>query len=103
MRTGYHRMFMGDYHIAFTLKAPDAEHCIDCADRAKTRDNIIAHIAQELEQHDEVDLTTPDHRYLTTVSRDDNGHMVTRDRFNDALDDWLDLETPALSRRYNRI
>lgn len=103
MTIGRYQMLMSEYHIAFTLKVSDPGHCVDCTERQEYRDRTMEHIRMALVGHDEVDLTTPDLRYITTVRQDSDGNLTRRDRYAEETPEPFTDPTDPRGRRYTRI
>jgi hypothetical protein len=100
---GQHRMLMGDYHIGFTLPAPNPDHCPDCAERATLRNRIRQHVTIATTGYSQVDLTTPDLRYIATVARTPTGDLANYDRLaGETIEHWTDPDAPK-GPRYSRI
>lgn len=82
-----------DFHIAFTLKPADPEHCTDCRLTASIRTHIILAVEEALDRQPEVTLVTPDRRHLATLHRDENGDLARKEPATD-----IELEDMARAR-----
>lgn len=100
---GQHTIFMGDYHVAFTLPLTDPGHCDTCQERATIRAKLREHITTALDGHEAVDLRTPELRYIATASLTPTGVLGVYDRLaGETIEHWTDPDAPK-GRRYTRI